>query len=238
MKRTLLTQDERRLARLICGTDSAVLVLLVPGDDRPRIQGQSFYHTTPGGRPVRYPMAYGYRTVYQPSTRRIEIGEQWDGWDRWRIDRTHGVVSAIEIAAARGREDCSLVPYRAATLAGWLVRRTDGRAYHTRTVGTGGTHLEAIDEARRAWAQQDRETIVRTAQRWDGWSLSALVVTREDARAAGCCEAGVEAFGARHRFGSAAPARRVFGAATKETLQFVYRSIKVAARRASGEIYI
>lgn len=43
----------------------------------PELVGRSYYHTTPGGKLVRYPNAYGYRTIYHASTRAITVGRDW-----------------------------------------------------------------------------------------------------------------------------------------------------------------
>jgi hypothetical protein len=53
--------------------------IVITGDDKsPAIAGESYYWTTPSGKTiVRYPNAYGYRTLYHASTRRIEVGRDW-----------------------------------------------------------------------------------------------------------------------------------------------------------------
>lgn len=51
---------------------------IVHGDFPPRQVGSSYYFTTPSGKTiVRHPNAYGWRTRYWPSTRRVEVGAAW-----------------------------------------------------------------------------------------------------------------------------------------------------------------
>lgn len=65
-----------RAAADLSGTPYPIVV--VAGDSPPRLEGRSYYWTTPSGRTVvRHPNAYGYRTLYHPSTRRIVVGSDW-----------------------------------------------------------------------------------------------------------------------------------------------------------------
>ena len=60
---------------------SAVPVVVVPGDAAPRVRGEGFFWTTLAGDRIRRPSAYkarGFRTIYVPSTRRVEVGAAWD----------------------------------------------------------------------------------------------------------------------------------------------------------------
>jgi hypothetical protein len=53
---------------------------VVPGSAAPHTTGSSYYFTTPGGKPVRYPSAYRKafgRPVYNASTYAIEVGADW-----------------------------------------------------------------------------------------------------------------------------------------------------------------
>lgn len=55
-------------------------IKVVDGFLPPRIEGRSYYWTTPGGTVVRHPQAFARRhwpTVYHGSTRRIEVGAGW-----------------------------------------------------------------------------------------------------------------------------------------------------------------
>lgn len=50
----------------------------VDGFSPPKVEGYGYYHTTLSGKTVvRYPNAYGYRTLYHPSTKRIVVGRGW-----------------------------------------------------------------------------------------------------------------------------------------------------------------
>jgi hypothetical protein len=54
------------------------VIVLAGGRMAPRKLGRGYYHTTLSGKTiVRYPNAYGYPTLYHPSTRRILVGELW-----------------------------------------------------------------------------------------------------------------------------------------------------------------
>lgn len=72
--------EERTAIRVLCGLDVSDRrpVYVISGDAPPAKRGKSYYHTTPSGKTiVHYPNAYGYRTMYHPSTLRIEVGAQW-----------------------------------------------------------------------------------------------------------------------------------------------------------------
>ena len=64
---------------MICSEGNSRPISLVDGNAPPRITGNSYYFTTPSGKTiVRHPSAYGWRTVYHHSTRRIEVGKNWN----------------------------------------------------------------------------------------------------------------------------------------------------------------
>jgi hypothetical protein len=66
------------LCRLVCNTSNSTKIEFVKDSKLPpTLLGTGFYHTTLGGKIVHYPNAYGYRTIYHPSTLRIEVGEHW-----------------------------------------------------------------------------------------------------------------------------------------------------------------
>jgi hypothetical protein len=53
-------------------------VEVVPGAQAPSVAGETYYWTTPSGKTiVRHPNAYGWRTLYWPSTLRVEVGADW-----------------------------------------------------------------------------------------------------------------------------------------------------------------
>ena len=53
-------------------------IVPVAGTQAPRLQGRSYYWTTPSGlTEVRHPNAYGWPTLYHGSTLRIEVGRGW-----------------------------------------------------------------------------------------------------------------------------------------------------------------
>ena len=68
----------RACIRGAAGAGPRVPVVVVPGDGAPAVLGEGSYHTTPSGLTrVRHPNAYGWRTVYHPSTIRVEVGAEW-----------------------------------------------------------------------------------------------------------------------------------------------------------------
>jgi hypothetical protein len=70
--------NKKYLARLIVGDCGNRPVVFIPNSKQPpKVKGHSFYHTTPGGRIVHHPNAYGYRTVYHASTIHTTVGENW-----------------------------------------------------------------------------------------------------------------------------------------------------------------
>ena len=80
-----LMTDYRRASRMIraaCeqrGTSYPIVVDHSAAGRRrkPRLEGQSYHWTTPGGTPIRYPSAYRWAKVYHASTLRIVVGAEW-----------------------------------------------------------------------------------------------------------------------------------------------------------------
>lgn len=65
----------RKLAKQ---TGTCYPVYIVEGNKSPQLEGCGYYYTTVSGKTiVRHPRAYGYRTKYHPSTKRIEVGVDW-----------------------------------------------------------------------------------------------------------------------------------------------------------------
>lgn len=52
-------------------------IVIVDGDQEPKVTGRSYHWTTIGGRPIEYPGAYRWPKVYHHSTRQIEVGRGW-----------------------------------------------------------------------------------------------------------------------------------------------------------------
>lgn len=188
--------NTKRLSRLWVGAETNTPVEFISGDDPPKIDGESYYWTTPSGKTrVRHPNAYGYRTVYHHSTRVVVVGE---GWRPPQTVRTvdDGVVGEWIVSSARGLLDCS-------TVRGWcrrarttLVRRADGRTFH---FGGWSRPSDAVDAARAAWARQDQTERAEQARRFAGWCPRALPLTWAASVAAGNCEAGALAWARRAR---------------------------------------
>lgn len=74
----MLTIEAKRAARAAAGAWASANVVVVAGRQAPRLVGRGYYWTTLSGKTeVRYPSAYGWRTLYWPSTRRVEVGAAW-----------------------------------------------------------------------------------------------------------------------------------------------------------------
>ena len=72
------TLAQRRTARQQAGAWSHCPVEVVAGDAAPHLAGRSYYWTTPSGKTeVRHPNAYGWPTLYWPSTLRVVVGQEW-----------------------------------------------------------------------------------------------------------------------------------------------------------------
>lgn len=75
---TLTPQQRTAIRRYVGISDNFPPINIVEGYDAPKSLGESFFHTTPSGKTiVNYPNAYGYRTLYHPSTRRVTVGAGW-----------------------------------------------------------------------------------------------------------------------------------------------------------------
>ena len=70
---------QRKAIRAACDlTGTPYPIMTVGGDQPPRLEGESYYWTTPSGKTrVRHPNAYGWPTTYHRSTRRITVGVDW-----------------------------------------------------------------------------------------------------------------------------------------------------------------
>lgn len=78
---TTLSAATRKAIRAAAGkTGTNYPIEVVHGDDAPKLVGQSYYWTTPGGTLVQHPSAFakrGWPTVYHHSTLRIVVGDTW-----------------------------------------------------------------------------------------------------------------------------------------------------------------
>lgn len=65
-----------RKAAGVSGTNYPIT--LADGAEGPKVVGRSYYWTTPSGKTeVRHPNAYGWKTWYHHSERRIIVGRDW-----------------------------------------------------------------------------------------------------------------------------------------------------------------
>ena len=68
----------KHLVRLVVADRGNRPVEFIPDSIQPpRMEGESSYHTTPGGKIVHHPSAYGYRTIYHCSTLHTTVGQNW-----------------------------------------------------------------------------------------------------------------------------------------------------------------
>lgn len=76
-----LSPQERTRCRIVAGLnnyDRWTPVEIVDGAHGPEETGESYHWTTLSGKTVvHHPSAYGWPTWYHPSTRSIQVGEQW-----------------------------------------------------------------------------------------------------------------------------------------------------------------
>lgn len=74
-----LSTETRKLCRLAAGMGARDTrpVIVERGSHAPKEIGRGYYHTNKSGDIVHYPNAYGYRTVYHASTRRVVVGHRW-----------------------------------------------------------------------------------------------------------------------------------------------------------------
>lgn len=55
-------------------------LVVVDGEEPPQLKGRSSYYTNKNGTEIRWPNAYRKawgKTIYNPSSRRIEVGANW-----------------------------------------------------------------------------------------------------------------------------------------------------------------
>lgn len=58
--------------------NASMPIRIVAGGKQPTVEGEPSYHTTPSGKTiVHYPSAYKWKTIYHPSTQRVEVGFNW-----------------------------------------------------------------------------------------------------------------------------------------------------------------
>ena len=80
---TWTLREFRREARRAAGLKAKDTrpVVVAPGVDAPRLEGEGSHHTNLSGEWVRYPSAYARRgwssLVYVPSTLRVVVGADW-----------------------------------------------------------------------------------------------------------------------------------------------------------------
>lgn len=78
---TELTLEQRRLARRAVSARANLPVVLVQGESKPELVGESWHYETRTGIRIYYPSAYSRKgwsgMVYCPSTRKVIVGQEW-----------------------------------------------------------------------------------------------------------------------------------------------------------------
>jgi hypothetical protein len=194
----------KQLARMWVGSRANMPVEVVDGKIAPREVGSGYYFTTPSGKTiVRYPNAYGWRTLYHPSTLRIEVGRDWKSnvrevvvdrlptWIRGNFRDFDGLRIARGWISA-GRDGWKRV---------WAIRDPKiGRGYHGQRWNNAQLWdglEEAICDARKAWILRAQQEIENTVIESLG-DIAEALITREASIEAGNCAVGTDAFIARH----------------------------------------
>lgn len=199
---TELTPNEVRICRRYVGPGcNHCPVVVVPGARRPYLIGDSGYYTTPSGKTiVRSPQAYGWRTLYHPSTEEIRVGARW-------IARLRSVIAgrplrwgaAFDNEIAVRTSSTTARRYRLRTLrtAGVAIRMpTDLRDRHGQWEH-GRTFADCRREIAHKRRAQGLESIAQAvpARKARLFARVSRVVARyADARAAGFCDAGITAW--------------------------------------------
>lgn len=81
MTQTITRLQRRAILRSAGQPQANIAIEIIPGVAvAPRTVGESYYWTTPSGAICHHPSAYRAhfgRPIYQASTRRVVVGEQW-----------------------------------------------------------------------------------------------------------------------------------------------------------------
>jgi len=78
-----LSRKVKRAVRLAAGVrrTNTPVVVIEGSDQAPTIKGTGWHYTTRGGTYIAHPSSYMRRgwsnMLYCPSTRRVEVGDQW-----------------------------------------------------------------------------------------------------------------------------------------------------------------
>ena len=77
---TITRLQRRAILRSANQPQANIAIEIIPGIAlAPRSVGESYYWTTPSGKTiVRYPSAYRWPTWYHHSTRRVQVGADWN----------------------------------------------------------------------------------------------------------------------------------------------------------------
>jgi hypothetical protein len=91
------------------GSDNGYEAEVVPGNSAPEWTGCSYHYTTPGGKPIRFPKAYGWRMVYHSASRMLTIGHGWLIDRAMEMHRARVETDSAHLSAARRHlQDCAM----------------------------------------------------------------------------------------------------------------------------------
>lgn len=235
MKSDVTKNQAVRLLARQSGTNCPIVT--VPGAQWPRLMGESYYFTNKSGQIIRHPSGYGYPMEYHASTRRIEVGEDWRPPVMRHTDH-HGVTAYVLCGYRQRIHGC----YADAGIAAhnhriWLVTLPDGRKYHAnrrvklrkvlmRDKSVRGDAHTAIRTALHNTRKQEKAD--RQWERQLDRDLRDIYVTRDHARAAGACPAGIDSFVRRHNIrDDAIPADQLL--AIGDQSSYIRRAITIAS---------
>jgi hypothetical protein len=233
------TTEQRRLVRAVAGAENNLDVDVVPGGEAPKAVGRYGYHTTPSGNTiVRHPHAYGWRTVYHCSSRRVEVGEDWlrDAAQHYDTIREDGITGVYDLRTfCRGPHGLTAVR---ATDGHWLIRDDDRAWHHRGEIDCGWAR--ALD----GWELRDTVTLHRQmdARRGvlcalGGMNPAAVPVTVAQSYRAGNCPEGTRQFARRHGLGAWASAQAIMRWAS-DAPDRIKAAVELAARECAETVAI
>lgn len=202
-----------QIVRILAGDTAAHPVEIVDGSASPSMEGEGFYWTTPGGRPIQYPNAYKWAKVYHPSSIRVSVGLGWvldmlarqtDG-GAFRKDTRHGVTAAVLCGQRRMLHGYRVELAETQQARIWLITGPSGRGYQAlRTVGMFADAAALDEDARRAvrsalHAWQAQRAADRAWANTLGRPIDAIWVDADASIRSGNCPAGTDAMASRVR---------------------------------------
>jgi hypothetical protein len=188
------------LARLFVNDKSNRPVEIVDGPAAPRMKGESWHYTTPGGKPIHYPNAYRWPKVYHNSTLRIVVGREWldanRDIERYRDEWVSGWYYPHKTVKIHGIK-VRLIHCWNSTV--WVIENADGELYHTSKFPyTDRTARDVVREALREWRKKRAAEAAEERIRVRLEKPETCWVSVESVRSVGACMLGIEAWARKH----------------------------------------